>query len=103
MNINASISYANQGGFPAGTVIASIAAALVATQSANNQSASLTPGQTSLSFANVAADTYYVSLTAKDSAGNTVYGPVNSGNLTVTEPASTITLSVPSNITLSQA
>lgn len=103
MNINGSISYGNVGGFPAGSVVASIAVALIATNAANNQSATLTPGATSLSFSNVAADTYYASVTAKDSAGNTLYGPVNSGNLTVTEPASTVTLSVPTGASISQA
>jgi len=101
--LNLSVTYAPVSGFAPNTVVGSIVAALTGTNPANNQSQSVSPGTTSVVFANVQPDSYGYSVQAFDSA--TPPNPLGSavtGTFAVTAPQ-TITLSLPASVTASQS
>lgn len=102
MNLNAAVSYDVVPGFPQGTVLDHIVVSLAATNPANNQSKSAAANAPSVSFANVPADTYTVSVQGAQASGAVLGTPV-SQNITITQPVVTISLNLPSALTLSQS
>ena len=100
MNAILAIAYADVPGFPAGSVVAHISASITgAVTPVVNQI--VLPGTASITFANVPADTYSFSVAGVDASGN-VFGTAVTGSFTITAPA-TVTLSLPSTVTASQA
>jgi hypothetical protein len=94
------ITYAEIPGFPAGSVVASIVATLVGTVNVTPITQTGSPGVTTLTFANLAADTYSYSVSGEDPSGN-IFGSPVTGSFTVTAPA-TVSLSLPSAVSVTQ-
>jgi hypothetical protein len=92
MNAILNGSYIDTPGFPTGSVVANIVATIIGTTVGKAQQ-TVAPGTTSITFPNVAADTYTFEVAAVDAAGN-VFGTPSSGSFTVTVPT-TVTLSLP--------
>ena len=100
MNAVLAIVYAPVPGFPAGSVVATIAATLVGTISTTPITQTATPGTADITFANLAADNYTYSVAGEDASGNIFGSPVQ-GSFTITTPA-TVTLTLPSAVTMTQ-
>lgn len=95
-----SVQYSPVPGFPAGSVVDHIAAAITGSNPANSMSQNVPPGTGSVVFTNVTADSYTFSISAVDASGNTFGTPVT-GTFTATD--TTVTLSLPSSATVAQS
>lgn len=101
MNIEATIEYgAPTPGFPAGSVIAGILVTLAGTLG-SSQNQTLAPTATGCAFTVSVADTYTATAVAVSAAGDTFGIAVSSTPLVVTG-AATISLTLPSAISLAQ-
>lgn len=100
MNIDAAITLSPVGGFPAGTVVNHLLLTAVGSNPANTFSTNLPATATTGSLSGVAADTYAVTVQAQD-INNTNLGPPAKGTITVAPP--TITLNLPTAVSLSQS
>ena len=101
MNALGSITYADVPGFPAGSVVSTIAVTLIGTANTTPIVQDLAPGTASVEFANIAADTYAFTVAGQDASGN-VFGTAVTGTFTITAPA-TVTLSLPVTVTFTQS
>ena len=100
VNATGAITYADVGGFPAGSVVDHIAVTLTdAAGVVTGQN--VPPGTATVTFANVAPGTYTTSVSAKSSTGATFGTPVT-GSLTVDAPA-TVSLALPNGAVWSVA
>lgn len=90
------VSYADVGGFPAGSAVDHITVSISATQSQDVPAATA-----SVSFADVAPGDYTATASAKDATG-AVLGTPATASFTVVAPA-TVTLSLPATVTVTQA
>ena len=92
------VAYSDVPGFPAGSAVASILVSVTDTSvtppTAVTQTVS--PGTTAVTFANLAAGTYSVSVAAQD-ASNAVLGTPVTGTFDVPVPA-TVTLTLPASV-----
>jgi hypothetical protein len=91
-------------GFPAGSAVAALLIVGVANTAANSPpSQTVPPGATSVTFQNLAADTYAFSATPVDANGNALTAPgysVPSVNVVV-PVAQSVTLTVPTSLSAS--
>lgn len=99
MNINGTLTLSTVGGFPTGTVLDHYECTAVGVNPVNKYTQNILPGGTSMSLQNVNADTYTVTVQAKDVNGNNLGSPI-SGQITISTP--TVSLQLPTAISLSQ-
>lgn len=100
-NAVATLTYADVPGFPAGSVVDHVdvsikdASGAVTTQH-------VAPAATSVTFENVAAGTYTASANGVDAGGNVLGTPL-SATFTISAGPATISLSLPSTLSVAQA
>ena|SRR6266704_1113269 len=100
MTVSVAVVYADVPGFPVGTSVSAVKVTITDT-SGNATSQSVAPGTNSVSFENVAAGDYLMSVQALDQNGVGL-GTAVTGSFNVPAP-STITLSLPQSATASVA
>lgn len=98
MDVQATITYGDFDA-PAGTVVDQVIVMLIGNNPANSQSQAVAPDTPSVTFNNVAADTYTGSAQAISSG--VAIGPSVTDTITVSGP-STVTVSIPQSISLAQ-
>lgn len=100
-NAVAAITYAAQGGFPAGSVVDHILVTCTAHTPANSPpSQTVPPATATVTFVNLTPDTYVVAAQAFPATG-TGFGTAVQASITITSTA-TVSLSLPSAVALSQ-
>lgn len=95
----ASVTYADVPGFPAGSKVDHVLVSIAGSSPASAQSQSVAPGTNSVVFSNVVPDSYTITVQAQDAAGNNFGSPVT-GTFTATD--TTVTLNLPSAVTVAQ-
>ena len=99
-NAIAVVTYADVPGFPSGSAVSHIVATITDSKGvATTQT--VAPGTATVEFDNVAPDAYSISVAGVDSSGAVLGSPIT-GTFTITAPA-TVTLSLPSAVSVSQA
>lgn len=107
MNAALTLGYGQVSGFPAGSAVASILLAAVGALPANATPVTqqVAPGTASVTFSSLPADTWTFSATPLDANNNALTASgysVPTGSVTLTAP-STVTLSVPTTLSATQA
>jgi hypothetical protein len=100
VNIQGALAYGPQSGFPAASVVAGILVTLTGALG-STQSQTVAPGTADVQFPVTVADAYTATAVAVDANNNTFGTPAQSNALAVTGPT-TVSLSVPTSIALTQ-
>ena len=92
------VSYADVPGFPAGSAVANVVASI---SGASSVSQTVPPGTAAVTFADLPAGDYSYSVSAVDASGAVLGTPVT-GTFTVAVVDTTVTLSLPSTVGVTQ-